>query len=68
LFDVTLSWETSQTSFQLTDAEATVAATTFKARNGYEHSIFDKVQSALATLDGNVANRGLDVPRPVSGA
>ena len=56
VFDVTLSWKTSETSFSLTDAEATVVANTFKAGAGHERSIFDKVQSALAKLDGKVAN------------
>jgi hypothetical protein len=63
VFDVTLSWETYQTSFALTDGEATVAAKTFRAGTGYEHSIFDKVQSALAKLDGKVANPGLSSRR-----
>jgi hypothetical protein len=34
VFDVTLSWETYQTSFALTDDEATVAAKTFRAGTG----------------------------------
>ena len=65
VFDVTLSWKTFETSFSLTDAEATIAAKTFKAGTGYERSIFDKVQSALAKLDGKVANPHLSLPNPV---
>jgi hypothetical protein len=66
-FEVTFGWETIQTTFQLTDAEAAIAAKTFKAGTGYEHSIFDKVQEALATLDGKVANRGVGARKPVGG-
>ena len=65
VFDVTLSWKTFETSFSLTDAEATIAAKTFKAGTGYERSIFDKVQSALAMLDGKVANPHLSLPNHV---
>lgn len=67
MFDVALSWEAYQTRFQLTDAEAKVAVKKFKSGTGYEHSIFDKVQSALAALDGKVSSARLGVPGFISG-
>jgi len=54
VFEITLSWKTCQTQFQLTDAEAKAAAKTFRSGTGFERSIFDKVQAALAALDGKV--------------
>jgi hypothetical protein len=55
MFSVALSWETYETQFQLTDAEAKIAVAKFKSGTGYERSIFDKVQEALATLEGKVS-------------
>jgi hypothetical protein len=67
MFDVALSWETHQTQFQLTDAEAKVAVKSFKEGTGYERSIFDKVQTALAALDGKASAGRWVSPGPVSG-
>ncbi|HEY2858477.1 MAG TPA: hypothetical protein VGJ21_08680 [Terracidiphilus sp.] len=64
--DVTLSWETHQTQFQLTDTEAKAAAKTFKSGTGYERSIVDKVQKALAALEAKVSAGRQGVPIPVS--
>jgi hypothetical protein len=66
VFDVTLSWETHQTQFQLTDTEAKVAVKTFKSGTGYERAIFDKVQKALAALEAKVSAGRRGVPIPVS--
>lgn len=65
-FGVTLSWEAHQTQFQLTDAEAKAAVKTFKSGAGYERSIFDKVQKALAALEAKVSTGRRGVLIPVS--
>jgi hypothetical protein len=65
VFDVTLSWETHQAQFHLTDAEAKAAVQKLKSGTGYERSIFDKVQKALAALDGKASAIRLGVPNPV---
>jgi hypothetical protein len=61
-FHITLSWETYQSSFVLTDDDAKVATKTFRSAAGYERSIFDKVQSALADLDFKVSNLAPNLP------
>jgi hypothetical protein len=66
VFDITLSWETHQTQFQLTDIEAKAAAQKFKSGTGYERSIFDKVQKALAAVEAKVSADRTGVPIPVS--
>lgn len=66
VFDITLSWETHQTQFQLTDIEAKAAVQKFKSGTGYERSIFDKVQKALAALEAKVSADRTGVPIPVS--
>lgn len=66
VFDITLSWETHQSQFQLTDVEAKAAVKKFKSGTGYERSIFDKVQKALAALEAKVSADRRGVPSPVS--
>ncbi len=66
LFDIALSWETHQTQFQLTDAQAKAAVQKFKSGTGYERSIFDKVQEALAALEAKVSAGRRGVPIPAS--
>jgi len=52
---VALRWETYETQFQLSNAEAKVAVNKFKSGTGFEPSIFDRVQAALAALDGKIS-------------
>jgi len=65
-FDITLSWESWQTQFQLTDAEAKIAVKTFRSGPHYERSIFDKVQKALAALEATVSSGRRSIPLPAS--
>ncbi len=66
VFVVTLSWETHETQFQLTDAEAKAAVQKFKSGTGYERSIFEKVQKALAALEAKVSAGRKGVPIPAT--
>lgn len=63
VFKITLSWSLSKTneavSFELTYAEAISAAKGFKSNdNEVDRAIFNRVQSAIASLEGAV--RGAD--------
>ncbi|QQQ00812.1 hypothetical protein [Lysobacter enzymogenes] len=57
-FDVALGWHDSAKSsvrFSLTLSEAQSAVKKFRAKAGYDPAIFDRVQEALAKLEGAVS-------------
>jgi hypothetical protein len=56
MLNVALRWKTYEAQFQLSNAEAKVAVQKFKSGTGFELSIFDKVQKALATLERKVSD------------
>ena len=52
-FTVVLSWKkASSTQFQLSEAEARAAVKKFTSGAGYDPAIFNRVQEALAELEG----------------
>jgi hypothetical protein len=55
-FTIVLCWKlTALAQFQLSQAEAKVAAKKFRSRAGYDSTIFDKVQKALLDLEGKAS-------------
>lgn len=55
-FLVGLQWERHRTEFILSDAEAEGAIKRMKAGNGYDPTIFDRIQEAYATLEHRAVN------------
>jgi hypothetical protein len=56
LFTVVLSWKKSASvQFQLSQAEVKAAVKRFKAGTGHDPAIFDKVQRAVAVLEGKAS-------------
>lgn len=55
-FTVVLRWnKASSTQFQLSEAEARAAVEKFTSGAGYDPAIFDKVQRAVAELEGKAS-------------
>jgi hypothetical protein len=54
IFTVTLSFQSHNESIILTRAEAFAAAKKFNVNNGYDPIIFDRIQAALAALEGKM--------------
>ena len=58
IFTICLWWEGFEFSFQLSDAEAIAAWKEFKSKPKTFHGAsFDRIQNALANLEGHYANR-----------
>ena len=55
-FTVVLRWhKASSTQFQLSEAEARAAVKKFRSRAGYDPALFDRVQRAVAELEGKAS-------------
>jgi hypothetical protein len=55
-FTVVLRWnKISSTPFHLSKAEASAAVKKFRSRAGYDPAIFNRVQKALADLEGKAS-------------
>ncbi|MBE1208169.1 hypothetical protein [Aminobacter carboxidus] len=51
-FQVKMKWGDSETGFSLSDSEAKSAVAQMKASRAHDPAIFDRVQEALASLEG----------------
>ncbi|TAA12456.1 hypothetical protein EA658_09895 [Pseudoxanthomonas winnipegensis] len=62
-FTVTLAWkvdahgETVTRAFEMTMTEAKAAVKKFKAKTGYDRALFERVQKAIAKLEGLAGDR-----------
>ncbi|WP_155985234.1 MULTISPECIES: hypothetical protein [unclassified Thioalkalivibrio] len=60
MFSVVLSWKgEANVQFQLSKAEAKAAVKKFKDQSGFDRAIFDRVQKALAQLEGRASEARL---------
>lgn len=55
VFTITLNWQPHYANITLTRSEAVAAAKWFIAKKGFDPIIFDRVQKALVSLEGQVS-------------